>query len=376
VAAFGKPDGTPWRPGDRLVQPDLAETLDRIASRGADDFYKGETAARIVRYSESHGGLFTAEDLASYGSRARPPVHTTFRGFDVYGMAPSSSGGIVLATILGILERFDLKADGPRSPRTLHRVTEAQRRAYFTRATRLGDPDFVDVPVAELVSKERARELSLSITDKATPSVAFAPFPVIGAEGSQTTHLSTMDSTGSAVALTYTLEEEFGSHAVVAGAGFLLNNEMGDFNVIPGRTDTSGRIGTAPNLIAPRKRMLSSQTPTIVLKDGKVRLVTGSPGGRTIPNTVLWVVLNVLEFGLDPRSAVDAARTHHAWFPDALTLEGRAWDPSTLEALAGMGHAVRFTEVQGDSQTIVVDAAGRIHGVADTRRETEKASGD
>jgi len=377
VAAFGKPDGSPWAGGDRLLQPDLADTLDRIATLGPDEFYTGETAARIVRYMADHGGLVTAADLAAYRPRERPPVHTTFRGYDVYGMGPVSSGGVVVAEALGILETFDLKADGPRAPRTLHRVTEAQRRAYFTRATRLADPDFVPVPVAELVSKERARELALSITDRATPSAAFAPFPVLGAESAETTHLSTFDASGNAVALTYTLEEGYGSKAVVAGAGFLLNNEMGDFNLIPGRTDASGRIGTPPNLIAPGKRMLSSMSPTVVLKDGKVRLVTGSPGGRTIPNTVLWVVLNVLEFGLEPRAAVDAPRTHHAWFPDAITLEGKSWPASTVDALRAMGHKVRFTDLQGDAHTIAVDpATGRIAGVADKRRVTEKAAGD
>src|SRR5262249_43579230 len=161
---------------------------------------------------------------------------------------------------------------------------------------------------------------------------------------------STLDASGGAVALTYTLEEGYGCKAVVAGAGFLLNNEMGDFNLIPGRTDASGRIGTAPNLIAPGKRMLSSQAPTIVLNDGKVRLLPGSPGGRTIPNTVLWVVLNALEFGLPPRAAVDAPRTHHAWFPDVVTLEGHSWDDATLASLRAMGHALRFTDIQGDAQ--------------------------
>ncbi len=377
ISAFRKPDGTPWRAGDRLVQADLARTLERIAAQGPDEFYTGKTAALIVDYMQAHGGLITGDDLAAYQAKERPPVHSTFRGHEIFGMGPPASGGIVLAEMLGILETFDLNADGPYSPQTLHRVTEAQRRAYFTRATQVADPDFVKIPVEELVSREHARSLASTITEKATPSASLAPFPILGAEGTDTTHLSTLDAQGSAVALTYTLEEGYGSKAVVAGAGFLLNNEMGDFNLIPGRTDVSGRIGTEPNRIAPGKRMLSSQTPTIALKDGKVRLVTGSPGGRTIPNTVLWVVLGVLEFGLEPRAAVDAARTHHAWFPDVLSLEGRTWNPQTLEALRAMGHTLRFNELQGDAQTIVVDpATGAIHGIADRRRVTEKASGD
>jgi gamma-glutamyltranspeptidase/glutathione hydrolase len=279
--------------------------------------------------------------------------------------------------MLNILERFDLKADGPGAPRTLHRITEAMRRAFFTRATRLADPDFVDVPAAELVSKAAADVLAGSIGDHATPSAELAPFPIVEAESEHTTHLSTIDAKGNAVALTYTLEDGYGAKAVVAGAGFLLNNEMGDFNLIPGRTDTAGRIGTPANVIGPHKRMLSSMTPTIVLGDGKVRLVTGSPGGRTIPNTTLWVVLNVLEFGLDPRAAVDAPRTHHQWFPDILLLEEDPWPESTRPALSSMGYHLRSIGRMGNANTIVVDpSSGRIHGIADRRRTTTKASGD
>ncbi len=202
-----------------------------------------------------------------------------------------------------------------------------------------------------------------------------APFPITIAEGAHTTHLSTLDDRGNAVALTYTLEEGYGSKSVVAGAGFLLNNEMGDFNLIPGRTDTSGRIGTPPNTIVPRKRMLSSMSPTLVLKDGKVRIITGSPGGRTIPNTTLWVILNVLEFGMNPREAVHAMRTHHQWFPDVLSLEG-TWDPATLEALRAMGHNLRTGGIQGDAHTIIIDGQGTIHGIPDPRRKTSRAAGD
>ena len=326
VAAFRRPDGKPWAEGDRLIQADLADTLGRIAASGPDEFYKGQTAAKIADFMASNGGLVTRDDLAAYKAAVRPAVHGTFRGHDVFGMGPPGSGGIVILEALNILERYDLKADGPRSPRTIHRVTEAMRRGFFTRATEIADPDFIPVPVAKLISKPYADELARTITDRATPSASLAPFPVIGAEGEHTTHLSTLDDRGNAVALTYTLEEGYGSKSVVAGAGFLLNNEMGDFNLIPGQTDAAGRIGTPPNIIAPRKRMLSSMSPTIVLKDGKVRLVTGSPGGRTIPNTTLWVVLNVLEFGLPAREAVEAPRTHHQWFPDVLTLEGPTWD--------------------------------------------------
>ncbi|HZW30734.1 MAG TPA: gamma-glutamyltransferase [Isosphaeraceae bacterium] len=393
VAAFGKPDGTPWRAGDRLVQPDLAATLDRIAAGGADEFYGGRTAQLLAKYATEHGGFLTLEDLKSYQAKIREPVHTSFRGAEVYSIGPPSSGGVVLCLMLEILERFDLKADGRAAPRTLHRVAEAMRRAYFIRATQLADPDFVPVPVGELLSQPQAEKLARSIGDHATPSAALAPFPIQAAEADHTTHLSVLDQAGNAVALTYTLEDSYGAKCVVAGAGFLLNNEMGDFNLIPDRTDTRGGIGTPANRIQPHKRMLSSQTPTLVLKHGRVRAVTGSPGGRTIPNTTLWVVLNLLEFDLDPTAAVAAPRTHHQWFPDTLSLEGRAWPKSTLEALAALGHRVRLVDHQGVANTIVVDPdpdpgpgtggqaerlgpRPRLHGVPDRRRTTSKASGD
>jgi gamma-glutamyltranspeptidase/glutathione hydrolase len=377
IAAYRKPDGSRWREGDRLVQPDLAATLDRIAEQGPGEFYNGRTSELIVAHMGRGGGLITRDDLAAYEAKARPPVHTTFRGHHVYGMGPSASGGIAVAEMLNILERYDLKADGPRAPRTVHRVAEAMRRAFFVRATEVADPDLVPVPVDRLVSRSFADELARTITDHATPSASLATFPILPREGEHTTHLSTIDGRGNAVALTYTLEEGYGSKSTVAGAGFLLNNEMGDFNLIPGRTDTGGRIGTPANRIAPGKRMLSSQAPTIVVKDGRVRLVTGSPGGRTIPNTVLWVVLNVLEFSLEPRAAVDAPRTHHPWFPDVLLLEGTSWDPATVEALRRMGHSTRPVAIQGDAHTIVVDpVTGARHGVPDRRRATSRASGD
>ena len=377
VSAFARPDGAAWKAGDRLIQSDLAATLERIAAAGPDEFYTGRTAQLIARYMEEKDGRITADDLAAYQARLRPPVHTTFRGCDVWSMGPPSSGGVVLCQMLNILERFDLKADGAQAPRTVHRITEAMRRAFFTRAESLGDPDFVAVPTNELVSKAAADKLARSIGDRATPSASLAPFAVLPAESDHTTHFSTIDAAGNAVALTYTLEDSYGAKAVVAGAGFLLNNEMGDFNLIPGRTDTSGRIGTPANIIAPGKRMLSSMTPTIVLRNGKVRIVTGSPGGRTIPNTTLWVILGVLEFGLDPRAAVDAPRTHHQWFPDVLLLEGESWTETVRAELAAMGHHWRSIDRLGIANTIVVDpSTGQIHGIADRRRSTTKAAGD
>ncbi len=376
VAAYQRPDGQPWKAGDRLVQADLAATLERIADGGPDEFYQGKTAELIAAYMADHDGLITREDLAGYRAKERPPVKTTFRGHEIYSVGPPSSGGVVLCQMLNILERYDLKADGPRSGRTLHRVTEAMRRAYFPRASRLADPDFVEVPTAELTSKAAADALAESIGERATPSASLAPFPILATESDHTTHFSVLDDDGGAVAMTYTLEDSYGSKAVVRGAGFLLNNEMGDFNLRPGRTDDAGAIGTDPNLIAPGKRMLSSQCPTLAIKDGAVRLVAGSPGGRTIPNTTLWVVLNVLEFGLDPQAAVAAPRTHHQWFPDVLYLEGLDWPEGVLKDLSSRGHAWRTGRRQGCANSIVIDADGLRHGAADHRRATARASGD
>jgi gamma-glutamyltranspeptidase / glutathione hydrolase len=377
LAAFGKPDRTPWKPGDLLVQSELAACLGRIAERGADEFYTGRTGELIARYMKDQGGFVSLDDLKAYQAKLRPPVHTTFRGSEIYSIGPPSSGGIVLCQILNIVEHFDLRKDGRESPRALHLVAEAMRRAYFTRADRLGDTDFVKIAVDELTSKGCSEKLAASIGERATPSRELAPYPIVTGEGEHTTHFSVIDQAGNAVALTYTLEDSYGAKCVVPGAGFLLNNEMGDFNVVPGRTDATGHIGTAPNLIAPHKRMLSSQTPTLVLKDGRVQMVTGSPGGRTIPNTTLWVVLNYLEFGLGPRAAVDAARTHHQWFPDELELEGRGWPDPLRKALEGMGHQVKFVNRQGVANTIVVDRpAGVIFGIADRRGATARAAGD
>jgi len=377
AAAFEKPDHTPWQRGDVLVQRDLAASLDRIAAGGPDEFYTGRTALLIAGYMAAHDGLVTLADLKSYQAQLRSPVHTSFRGCEVFSIGPPSSGGIVLCQMLNILERYDLKQGGRDAPQTLHRITEAMRRAFFTRAARLGDPDFVSIPVSELTSKSYAGDLARSIGEKATPSAKLAPFVVQTPEGDHTTHLSIIDEAGNAVALTYTLEDSYGAKCVVAGAGFLLNNEMGDFNLIPGRTDTTGRIGTPANLVAPHKRMLSSMTPTLVLKDGRVLVVTGSPGGRTIPNTTLWVVLNLLEFGMSPREAVDAPRTHHQWFPDVLVLEGRSWSSATRLSLRGLGHTLKEVNHQGIANTIVVEPPGRtLHGIADYRRSTAKSSGD
>ncbi len=372
---FGKDGGKGrWKAGDRLVQPDLARTLRLIAAKGPDAFYTGPIADQLVAEMKAGGGLIAKEDLAAYRAMERVPVHGTYRGYDVYGPPPPSSGGVCLVQMLNVLENFDLRKQGRFAPQTLHVMFETMRRAYADRARHLGDPAFVKIP-PHLITREYARKLAKAIDlTKATPSAAVAPDIALAAEGDSTTHFSIIDRDGMAVANTYTLERSYGARVVVKGAGFLLNNEMLDFNWRPGHTDRAGTIGTAPNQIAPGKRMLSSQTPTIVAKDGKVVLVTGSPGGRTIINTVLCVVVNVLEFGMDVQQAVDAPRLHHQWFPDVARLEKKERLTDAVERLKGMGHRV-LGGTQGDAHSIWVDpATGRYHGAAD-RRINGKASG-
>ncbi len=370
---YGRSGHEPWRAGDRLQLPELAATLRRIADEGADGFYKGPTAERLVAELTAGGGLVSLDDLARYRPKFRQPVHGTFRGFHVYSAPPPSSGGIALLEMLNILENFPLAHDDRYSARTLHLIVEAMRRAYCDRARYLGDPDFSEIP-DHLTTKAYARKLAGRIDPgRATSSRELAPELAIAPEGSQTTHFSIADSHGMAVANTYTLEQSFGSKIVVRGGGFLLNNEMGDFNRRPGVTDVTGRIGTPANQIAPYKRMLSSMTPTIVTApDGQLLLVTGSPGGRTIINTVASVVLNVLAFDMPAGEAVEAPRMHHAWLPDRLLLEGEFFEhhAEAIEGLRQMGHNVQDKPIrQGDAHTIWIDRqTGTMHGIADPRR--------
>ena len=368
------PDGR-WRAGDRFAQPELAHTLQRIADQGADAFYAGRVAEAIVATVREgdRGGVLTGADLAIYQAKLRRPVHGTYRGFDVYAPPPPTSGGVALVEMLNILETFDLRRQGRWSPRTLHLMVEAMRRAFLDRARLLGDTDFVSVPIDRLTSKPYAKQLAAGIDGaRATPSESLAAAAgVVLDEGDHTTHFSVIDHDGMAVSNTYTLEQAFGGMLVVKGCGFLLNNEMGDFNPRPGHTDRAGRIGTAPNVLAPWKRMLSSIAPTIVARGGKVVLVTGSPGGRTIINTVLCVVLNVLEFDMPLREAVDAPRMHHPWLPDVVRGEPGLLKEhaESVVALRRMGHAVDARSPrQGDAHSILVRSDGSYLGVADTRR--------
>jgi gamma-glutamyltranspeptidase/glutathione hydrolase len=372
IAQFSR-GGIPYEEGEPLKQPDLAKTLERIADRGVRGFYEGETAELIVREMQAGGGLITLEDLRAYKAYRRAPLVGRYRGYELLAVPPPSSGGVVVLQALNVLEGLELPAMGFGSARYVHHVVEALRRAFADRARHLGDPGVVkDMPVERLVSKEYAADLRKTIRqDRAsTSSPGSFEWP---AEPEQTTHLSVVDGERNAVALTVTLEDRFGSKIVVPGAGFLLNNEMGDFNAGPGLTDASGLIGTPPNLAGPRKRMLSSMAPTIVARPaeptrprGEPYLVVGSPGGRTIPSTVLQVILNVVDFGMNVQEAVDAARFHHQWLPDEIRFERHGLSPDTIQALEARGHRLAEVERQGVVQAIQIEASG-LEGGSDRR---------
>jgi len=379
VAAYGKPGGGEWKAGERLVLKDLGKTLRAIATDGPDVFYTGWIADAIAADMKAHGGLISKEDLAKYEAKERSPVRGTYKGFEIVSMPPVSSGGVALIEMLNILEPMGVKSKGLLTADALHLQIEAMRRAYLDRARFLGDPDFTDIPVATLTSKEHARTVAATIDPaRASSSLELGKDIVTvtaAQEPDETTHYSVVDKDGMAVSTTTTLEGGFGSHVVVRGTGFLLNNEMGDFNKKPGETNVRGDIGTPPNLIDPGKRMLSSMTPTIVTRDGKLVLVTGSPGGRTIINTVFSVVFGVVEYGLTGRQAVDLARIHHQWLPDRASVE-RENGPGAevLAKLKAMGHDVTVGNRQGDANSVWVSPDGAVYGVREKRTPDGKAS--
>lgn len=380
VEAYSKPGGGNWVAGDRLILKDLGKTLRAIATDGPDVFYKGWVADLIAEDMKANGGLITKEDLAAYQAIWRQPVRGSFRGYEIITMPPSSAGGVTLIEMLNILENFDLRKHGRFAPETLHTMVETMRRAYLDRARFLGDPAFNDLPIARLLSKSYAKDLAASIkADQATSSVELGKDMVKVAqpkESDETTHFSVIDKDGMAVSNTYTLEAAYGSGVVVKGAGFLLNNEMGDFNRKPGETNLQGDIGTPANIIAPGKRMLSSMTPTIITRNGQLFMVTGSPGGRTITNTVLEIILNVIEFEMTPRQAVDAPRMHHQWLPDNIRMEAGEPSDAVLATLKEKGHDIQRAQgSQGDGHTIVVDMKTKIAvGINDRRNANSKAS--
>ena len=378
AAAFLKGGDKLYEPGEIWRQPDLAETLAQIQSEGRDGFYRGQTAGKLAAFVQQRGGLITEEDLAKYEAAERAPVHGTYREYDVYGMPPPSSGGVTLIEMLNVLEGYPLAEIGHNSALYLHLLTEAMRRGFADRAEYLGDPDFnPDMPLDRLLSKEHAASVRGSLSEfrsSVSDATAFGRDFALAPESTETTHISVVDGDGNAVSLTYTIEQWYGSKMVVAGAGFLLNNEMGDFNPMPGRTTERGWIGTPPNRVAPEKRMLSSMTPTIVARDGKPVLVIGSPGGRTIINTVLQVVLNVIDHGMNVAQAVEAGRIHHQWLPDETRMERWAISGDTRRLYEMRGHEVRLVESQGRAHGIFIDHEnGLIFGAADTRAAPESS---
>jgi gamma-glutamyltranspeptidase / glutathione hydrolase len=373
---FLKADGSFYQPGDTWVQPDLADTLERIRRKGSAGFYAGETADLIADFMEENGGLITLEDLAQYEAAEREPIRGTYRGYEIIGMPPPSSGGVVMVEMLNILEGYDLAAAGLNSAQYLHLLTEAMRRGYADRAEHLGDPDFVeDMPIERLTSKEYAASLRATIDPAKASKSDPAAFAAIY-ESPNTTHVSIVDDEGNMVSLTYTLEWSYGSHIVVDGAGFLLNNEMGDFNAQPGVTDVKGRIGTAPNLVRPEKRMLSSMSPTIVAKDGVPIMAIGTPGGKTIITTTMQVILNVLDHGLDIGEAIEAGRIHHRWLPDYTRFEKLGFTPDTIRLYEERGHEVRFEDGMGSAMGVYHDLENDLYlGAADSRAPDGAAAG-
>lgn len=357
-----------WKQGDKLVQEELAHTLELIRDRGRAGFYEGETAAKIVAEMKSGNGLISLEDLKSYEAKWREPVEGQYRGHKVISMPPSSSGGIALLQLLQSVEEFPLRQWGFQSDSTVQAMVEAERRVYADRATHLGDPDFHAVPHQQLLSPKyntiRMSDINFS---QATPSEAIKAGGVGVAESEETTHFSIVDKDGNAVSLTTTLNGSYGSLIVVKGAGFLMNNEMDDFSVKPGAANMYGLVGGRANSIAPGKRMLSSMTPTIVEKNGKLLLVVGTPGGSTIMTSVFQTILNVVDWNMDIQSAVNAPRFHHQWLPDEIAAEKQSFSPELRERLKQKNYKITDRGAIGRVDAILVDESGFLHGGADPR---------
>jgi gamma-glutamyltranspeptidase / glutathione hydrolase len=362
-----------YEPGEIFKQPELAQTLREVARDGPEVFYGGRVARAIVATLEKYHGLIKLSDLEQYVVKIRQPLRGHFRGYEILTVPPPSSGGVGLIEMLNVLEPLDL--DSPNSFRSIHRIAETMRRAYADRAAYLGDADYVRVPVAGLTSPEYAARLREEIL-QARAEAPVRPGVPAAFEPSETTHFSVVDMDGNAVANTYTLNGGYGNGVTVEGAGFLLNNEMDDFAAKPGAPNMYGLVQGEANAVGPRKRPLSSMTPTIVVQDGKVRLVLGSPGGGTIINTVLQTILNVLVFKMDVRQAVTTPRFHHQWMPDELTVERWGFSQDTLQKLQEAGYKLAFRDTLGDCQAIEIDPrTGWRFGTADPRGDG-KAVGD
>ncbi|MFJ2989270.1 gamma-glutamyltransferase [Collimonas sp. NPDC087041] len=355
---FLRRDGTPLQPGDRLVQKDLAKTLEAISRNGPDAFYKGAIPAAVERASKAGGGIITAADFAGYKISESAPLSCNYRGYVFVSAPPPSSGGATMCQILNILEGYDMKALGFHSASAVHYMTEAMRHSYMDRNTFLGDPAFVKNPLDRLLSKEYAASIREKISaDKATPSVEVQP-GMAPHEKPETTHYSIVDKDGNAVSTTYTINGRFGAVVIAPGTGFFLNDEMDDFTVKAGVQNLFGLVQGATNSIAPGKRPLSSMAPTLVTKDGKTYMVLGSPGGSRIITITLETALNVIDYGMAPQEAVDAPRIHHQWLPDEVYYETRGLSPDTLKILEGMGYKMKEQTPWGAAELIMIGLPG------------------
>lgn len=364
--------------GDNFKQADLAKTLKIISQQGTEGFYKGEIAQLISSDSIKHGGIITLNDLAHYKVIERQPIHGTYHGFDIFSMPPPSSGGVHLIQMLNILEGWNLQKSGVASTLTINHMAEAMKRAYADRSVHLGDPDFFDVPVKQLTSKHYADDLRKQINNrKFTPSSEIHPGKLPPYESEQTTHYSVVDKEGNAVANTYTLNATFGNARVAEGTGFIMNNEMDDFSAKPGTANMYGLIGGTANAIEPGKRPLSSMTPTLVLKDNEIFMVTGSPGGSRIINAVLQIIINVIDHKMNVADATVAPRFHHQWYPESLLMED-GFNSDTIAQLRAIGYSIDTPESHGNLYTptgrhlgflqSIVKKDGVLTGAADPRK--------
>ncbi|WP_410052401.1 gamma-glutamyltransferase [Bradyrhizobium sp. SZCCHNS3052] len=373
AAIFIRPDGTVLREGDRLIQRDLAATLTAIAEQGPRGFYEGPVADQLAKAIQDAGGIMTADDLKAYQPVLRTPVRGTYRGYDIVSMPLPSSGGTVLVEMLNILEGFPLAELKQGSPASLHLLIEAMKRAYADRARYLGDPAFVDAPVRAMLSKDYAARQRAGIDPAHATSAGDVLNTTPLREGSNTTHFSVVDNDGNAVSNTYTLNFPYGVGLVAEGTGVLLNNELDDFTAAPGASNAFGLVGFEANLPGPGKRPLSSMSPTIVLKDGKPVLVTGSPGGSRIISTVLQVIVNVLDYRMDVRQAVTAPRLHHQWMPDEVRIE-KGFAEDVLAGLRARGHKLEEPMGRTSANSILVTSDGFV-GAPDPRSKGATAAG-